>query len=337
MDPFALTRSLIDIESVTGREKAVGEFVFATLAKLAASTAGTVERMEVSAERCNVLATWGAPTVTLSTHMDTVPPFFPASEDDEFIRGRGTCDAKGIIAAMICAAEKLLAVGTRNFALLFVVGEEKDSLGALLAARNPRGSKFVINGEPTENKLALGSKGALRYVLTARGRLAHSAYPELGDSAIEKLLDLLTLIRAVPLPQDALLGKSTLNIGTLSGGRAPNVIADEANADLMFRTVGDPEPIRSAMRAVVNGRGELQEMLHTPALRLEALDGFETTVVAYTTDIPNFAGAWGKPFLIGPGSIHVAHTAEERIPKQQLLDAIEIYTRMAQRLIAGAH
>jgi acetylornithine deacetylase len=337
MDPFALTRSLIDIESVTGQEKAAGDFLFATLANLAASTGGNVERMEVCAERFNVLATWGAPVVTLSTHMDTVPPFFPSSEDDEFIRGRGACDAKGIIAAMICAAEKLLASGARDFALLFVVGEEKDSLGALCAARNRRGSRFVINGEPTENKLALGSKGALRYVLTTRGRLAHSAYPELGDSAIEKLLDLLAEIRKVPLPHDALLGKSTLNIGTLSGGRAPNVIADEAHADLMFRTVGDPEPLRSAMRGVVNGRGKLEEMLHTPALHLEAVDGFESTVVAYTSDIPNLAGAWGKPFLIGPGNIHVAHTAEERIPKQQLLDAIEIYTRMAQRLIAGAH
>jgi acetylornithine deacetylase len=335
MDPFALTRSLIDIESVTGREKAVGEFLFATLTQLAASSGGKVERMEVSFERFNVLATWGRPIVTLSTHMDTVPPFFPSSEDEELVRGRGACDAKGIIAAIICAAEQLLAAGTRDFALLFVVGEEKDSLGALCAAENSRGSKFVINGEPTENKLALGSKGALRYVLSTRGRLAHSAYPELGDSAIEKLLDLLAEIRKSPLPHDALLGKATLNIGTLSGGRAPNVIADEASADLMFRTVGDPEPIRAAMRAIVTGRGELQEMLHTPALHLEALEEFETTVVAYTTDIPNFAGAWGRPFLIGPGSIHVAHTAEERISKQQLLDAIAIYARMTQRLIAG--
>src|SRR6266436_933719 len=336
MDPFGLSRSLIDIESITGREKAAGEFLFATLSKLTAPTAGAVEQMEVSPDRFNVLATWGAPIVTLSTHMDTVPPFFPSREDGEFVHGRGACDAKGIIAAMICAAEQLLSAGVRGFALLFVVGEEKDSLGALCAAENPRGSKFVINGEPTENKLALGSKGALRYVLTTRGKLAHSAYPELGDSAIEKLLDLLTGIRKISLPQDGLLGKATLNVGTLSGGRAPNVIADEAHADLMFRTVGDPEPIRSAMRAVVNGRGELQEMLHTPALHLEALDGFETTVVAYTTDIPNFAGVWGNPFLIGPGSIHVAHTAEERIPKQQLLDAIEIYARLTQKLLAGA-
>jgi acetylornithine deacetylase len=335
MDPFALTRSLVDIESVTGNEKAAGEFLFATLSKLAASTAGSVERMEVAPNRFNVLATWGTPVATLSTHMDTVPPFFPSSEDDEFIRGRGACDTKGIIAAMICAAEHLLTAGTRNFALLFVVGEEKDSLGALRAAKDPRGSRFIINGEPTENKLALGSKGALRYVLTARGRLAHSAYPELGESAIEKLLDVLADVRNIPLPKDPLFRKSTLNIGTISGGRAPNVIADEARADLMFRTVGDPEPIRAALRATVDGRGELEEMLHTPALHLEAIDGFETTIVSYTTDIPNFAGAWGKPFLIGPGSIHVAHTAEERISKNEIQGAIGIYTRMVQQLLAG--
>ena len=336
MDPFSLTRSLIDIESITGSEKAVGEFLFATLSEIAAATRGSVERMEVTPERFNVLAAWGQPVVTLSTHMDTVPPFFAASEDHEFIRGRGACDTKGIIAAMICAAENLLASSARNFALLFVVGEEKDSLGALCAAKNSRGSKFLINGEPTENKLALGSKGALRYVLTARGRLAHSAYPELGESAIEKLLDLLAEIRKLPLPEDHLLGKSTLNIGTLSGGRAPNVIADEAHADLMFRTVGDPEPIRAVVREAVGGRGQLQEMLHTPALHLQALNGFETTVVAYTTDIPNFAGAWGKPFLIGPGTIHVAHTAEERIPKQQLRDAISIYSSMVRAILAEA-
>jgi acetylornithine deacetylase len=336
MDPFALTRSLIDIESITGNEKAAGEYLFAVLSKLAASTQGVVERMHVTTDRFNVLATWGNPVVTMSTHMDTVPPFFASSEDDDFVRGRGACDAKGIIAAMICAAENLLAAGTRNFGMLFVVGEEKDSLGALWAAKNSRGSKFVVNGEPTENKLALGSKGALRYVLTTHGRLAHSAYPELGDSAIEKLLDLLEEIRKIRLPQDALLGKSTLNIGTISGGRAPNVIADEAHADLMFRTVADPEPIRAALHEAVSGRGELKEILHTPALHLEALNGFKTSIVAYTTDIPNFAGAWGKPFLIGPGSIHVAHTAEERIPKQELLDAIAIYTHMAQKLVAGA-
>jgi acetylornithine deacetylase len=335
MDPFALTRSLVDIESVTGREKDVGEFLFATLSQLTAAVGGAVERMNVGPGRFNVMARWGTPLVVLSTHMDTVPPFFPSSEDSEFVRGRGACDAKGIAAAMICAAERLGVSGTRNFGLLFVVGEEKDSLGASTAANCPRGTKFLINGEPTENKLALGSKGALRFVLTARGRLAHSAYPELGESAIEKLLDALNVVRKLSLPQDPLLGKSTLNIGTIAGGRAPNVIADEACADLMFRTVADPEPIRAALREALNGHVEIEEALHTPALYLEAVAGFETTVVAYTTDIPNFGGNWGKPLLIGPGSIHLAHTAEERIPKKELTEAIEIYARLVQRLLAG--
>jgi acetylornithine deacetylase len=336
MDPFALTRSLVDIESVTGREKAVGEFLFTTLSELTTMTGGTIERMNVGPERFNVLAVWGTPTVVLSTHMDTVPPFFPSSEDAECVRGRGACDAKGILAAMICAAQQLCSEHARNFALLFVVGEEKDSLGALTAAQQGRGTKFLINGEPTENKLALGSKGALRFVLTARGRLAHSAYPELGESAIDTLLDALDAARRLPLPHDDLLGSSTLNIGTISGGRAPNVIADEAHADLMFRTVGDPDSIRAALSAAIDGRVEIEELLHTPALHLEAVPGFETTVVAYTTDIPNFTGAWGKPLLIGPGSIHVAHTAEERIPKKQLTDAISIYVRLVQRLLTGA-
>jgi acetylornithine deacetylase len=336
MDAFALTRSLIDIESVTGREKAVGDFLFATLSDLALRSDGTVERMAVGPDRFNVLATWGSPLIALSTHMDTVPPFFPSSEDSEFIRGRGACDAKGILAAMICAAEQLLVVGVRNFGLLFVVGEEKDSLGALTAAKNSRGTKFLINGEPTQNKLAVGSKGALRYLMTARGKLAHSAYPELGESAIEKLLNALNAVRQAPLPHDLVLGRSTLNIGTVSGGRAPNVIADEAHADLMVRTVGDPQPIRTAFRAAVDGKVEMEEVLYTPALHLEKVPGFETTVVAYTTDIPNFGGAWGKALLIGPGSIHVAHTAEEHIGKKELGDAVVMYARLVQRLLAEA-
>lgn len=334
MDTFGLTRALVDLESVTGNEKAVGDFLFDVLSALALATQGAVERMFVAPGRFNVLAAWGTPVVTLSTHMDTVPPFFASSEDGEFIRGRGACDAKGIMAAMVGAAEELRTAGVGGFGLLFVVGEEKDSLGALTAAKNPRGSKFLINGEPTENKLALGSKGALRYVLTARGRLAHSAYPELGDSAIDKMLDVLADVRKIALPQDPVLGKSTLNIGTISGGRAPNVIADEAKADLMIRMVSEPEPVRAAMRAAVNGRVEMDEALYTPALHLEAVEGFEKAVMAYTTDIPNFAGAWGKPLLIGPGTIHLAHTAEERIPKKELQDAVGIYTRLVRRLLS---
>jgi len=336
MDAVQLTRALVDIESTTGAEAAAAEYLYGYLAALAGRTGGTAERMPVTRGRFNVLASWGTPVVTLSTHIDTVPPFFASREDDQFVWGRGSCDAKGIIAAMVAAAERLLATGTKDFGLLFVVGEEKDSLGSLAAAKINRGSKFLINGEPTENLLALGSKGALRFELIARGKLAHSAYPELGESAIEKLLEVLEDVRRISLPSDSLLGKSTLNIGTIAGGRAPNVIADSAQAELMFRLVGDSAVVRDAITKAVRGRVEVREALCTEPLRMEALDGLKTTVVAFTTDIPNFAGAWGRPLLIGPGSIHVAHTSEERIAKRELEEAVGIYDRMVRELLAGA-
>src|ERR1700686_1810711 len=335
MNVFELTRALIDIESVTNSERRVGEFLFTHLANMAKRHAGRVERMEVEPSRFNVLAHWGQPVVTLSSHMDTVPPFFPSREDEETIWGRGACDAKGIIAAMIAAAEKLLAVGKKNFGLLFVVGEEVNGAGALVAARNPRGSRYLINGEPTENKIALGTKGALRYEITARGRAAHSAYPELGHSAIETLLDVLQAIRAIKLPQDELLGRSTLNIGTIKGGRAPNVVADHAQAEIMFRLVGNAAPIREALAGLLAGRAEAREQYTTPAQRLEPFPAFPTTVVSFTTDIPSFGAAWGKPFLIGPGSIHAAHTADEHISKQQLLRAVDGYAEMVTTLTAS--
>ena len=264
--------------------------------------------------------------------MDTVPPFIPSREDDEFIWGRGACDTKGIIASMLVAAERLLESGVRNFGLLFVVGEERNSAGAYHAALNPRGSKFVINGEPTENQLALGSKGALRYELIARGKMAHSAYPELGESAIEKLLDALQAIRAIKLPVDPILGPSTLNVGTIRGGRAPNVIPDDARAEIFIRLVCDSTSTREAVAQAAAGKVELNDVLEIPALHLTAVEGLPTTVVAYTTDIPAFNGAWGQPLLLGPGTIHVAHTLDERVPKQQLLDAVEIYQRMVKQL-----
>jgi acetylornithine deacetylase len=214
------------------------------------------------------------------------------------------------------------------------VGEERNSAGAKAAAKTPRGSRFLINGEPTENRLALGCKGALRFEVTARGKLAHSAYPELGQSAIHTLLDVLQEIRGIALPQDGLLGRSTLNIGTIDGGRAPNVVADHAEAEVMFRTVGEPCALRQAVAVATAGRAEAREVLHTPAIRLKPLEGLATTVVAFTTDIPTFDGAWGEPYLIGPGSIHVAHTAKERIAKKELSEAVEIYARMTRQLLA---
>jgi len=331
---FEFTRALVDIESTTNHEKNVGDYLFDHLSTLATRHNGRIERITAAPRRDNIFAGWDEPLVTLSTHMDTVPPFFSSRDDGDFIWGRGSCDAKGIIAAMVAAAEKLLVAGTRNFGVLFVVGEERDSAGAKAGAANPRGSRFLINGEPTENRLALGSKGALRYEITTRGKLAHSAYPELGHSAIHTLLDVLHDIRQIPLPEDALLGRSTLNVGTIDGGRAPNVVADLAEAEIMFRTVGDPAKLREAVSAAAAGRAEAREVLHTPAVQLSKFDGLPTTVVAFTTDIPTFAGVWGQPFLIGPGSIHVAHTAEERISKKELSEAVDIYARMARQLLA---
>jgi acetylornithine deacetylase len=333
MDLFALTRALIDIESITNNEEAVGNFLFEILTPLASRYGGRVERVEVEPRRFNVFAQWGDTLdVTLSTHMDTVPPFIASREDERHIWGRGACDTKGIIAAMIYAVEALLVDGFRNIGLLFVVGEERNSAGASRAAQDPRGSRYIINGEPTENRLALGSKGVLRYEVCATGKMAHSAYPELGDSAIHKLIDALADIRRIPLPVDDLLGPSTLNIGTLSGGRAPNVIADEARADVMIRLVGDSAGTKAALERAVEGRAELREVIEIRAVRLDAVDGIDTTVVAFTTDIPAFEGKWGKPFLIGPGNIHVAHTLEERVPKHELTEAVELYQRIVRQL-----
>ncbi len=332
MDVVALTRALVDIESITGNESAVGGWLFDYLGALASSHGGRVEKMEVEPDRFNVFACWGTPIVTLSTHMDTVPPFFASSEDGTFIHGRGACDAKGIIASMISAAAALLKQGRTNFGLLFLVGEERNSAGAYHAAKHPQGSRFVVNGEPTGNKLALGSKGSLRCELVAHGRMAHSAYPELGESAIDKLLDALAAVRALKLPSDPLLGPSTVNIGLISGGRAPNVVADRAQAELLFRIVDNGESVRALIHQAAAPFVEVREALCIPALRLGSLPGFETTVVSFTTDIPALGGAWGTPYLIGPGTIHVAHTPHERVLKSDLHDAVRIYTNMILQL-----
>ena len=334
---FELTRALIDTESITGNEERAGLQLLDYLSMLASRYGGYVEKGEVEPRRYNVFACWGErPLVTLSTHLDTVPPFVASREDEDHIWGRGACDTKGIIAAMLKAAEGLLERGARDFGVLFVVGEERNSAGAYYAAQHPKGARFIINGEPTGNKLALGSKGALRYEIAATGRMAHSAYPELGESAIDKLLDALADIRAIPLPVDDLLGPSTLNIGTLSGGRAPNVIADEAMAEIFIRLVGDSAATKEAILGAVAGRAEVRETIEIPAVRLGSLPGFETTIVAFTTDIPAFGTSWGTPFLIGPGSIHVAHTLDERIPKRELESAVVIYQDMATQLLERA-
>ncbi|HKS94595.1 MAG TPA: M20/M25/M40 family metallo-hydrolase [Terriglobia bacterium] len=333
MDFCELTKALVNIESVTGNERACADFVTRHLA-----TRGfEVEQIPVAdgdpVGRANVFATCGRPEVVLSTHLDTVPPFFPAREDGEFIYGRGSCDAKGIAASQVVAAERLRAEGVRDFGLLFLVGEETVSDGARAANAQPRGSKYIINGEPTENRLAVGSKGILRLDVHTRGRMAHSAYPQFGESAIEKLLDILAEVRRLPLPTDPVLGPSTANIGLISGGRAANVIPDEAAAQILFRTVNGATGLRRELERIVQGRCDYEFVRETPALHMEKLDGFETDVVAFTTDLPSL-GSWGRPLLLGPGSIRVAHTENECVRKADLARAVDLYCRLVRELKA---
>ena len=327
MELFSLTRQLIDIESITGNEKKVADFLGRYLDTLGAEV--TLE--EAAPDRPNVVALWGVPEIVLSTHLDTVPPFFPSREDGEFIHGRGACDAKGIIAAQVEAASRLCAAGVGGFGLLFVVGEERNSAGALAANKHPRGSRYLIDGEPTENKLAVGTKGVLRLELTASGQMAHSAYPELGESAIEKLLEALHRLKELELPEDKVLGKTTCNIGVIEGGRAPNVIPDFARAELMYRLVKPGEELAGAVQRTVGDLVTVKKVLYLSPVKLCSMDDLETSVVSFATDIPSL-NAWGQPFLIGPGSIHVAHTEHERVSKVELLQAAEIYFKMVIKL-----
>ncbi len=338
LDPVELTRRLVDVESTTYDEGRCGML----LAELLAGQGYDVERQPVKqtgagipdkGDRFNVYARMPGtrPTVTLSTHFDTVPPYFPSSEDDMYVHGRGSCDAKGILASQVCASEKLYANGT-PVGLLYVVGEERDSAGAKVANLDGHGSKFLINGEPTENKLALATKGALRVVLTARGKMAHSAYPELGDSATEKLIAVLHDLLATELPVDKEIGPSTLNVGLLSGGRAPNVIPDAAEAQLLIRTVGDSAPVREIVDRVVAGRVDVSYSLDLAAVRMKRIAGWETMIAKYATDISSLT-SWGEPLLLGPGSIHVAHTEAEKVLKSELREAVEKYTELAASLM----
>jgi acetylornithine deacetylase len=344
IDAIELTRSLVNIESTSYNEGAVGAY----LADFLAAQRYAVERMPVdqsdpartqcndAGERFNVYAAEPGvtPDVVLSTHMDTVPPFFGCREDDEFLYGRGACDAKGIIAAQVAAAERLREAGVK-VGLLFVVGEERDSAGAKVANANPRGSRFIINGEPTDNRLALATKGALRVELRAHGRMAHSAYPELGESAIAKLVEALHDVLAMPLPIEPEFGEAgttTVNIGVISGGHAPNVIADKAEAHLLVRTVGPSQEVKDAITRVVAGRAEVSTSLDLACVRMRRVGELPTMVAKFATDIPMLT-AWGEPFLLGPGSIHVAHTPDERISKKELLSSIDLYVDLATSLV----
>ncbi len=328
MDVFALTRELIDIDSTTGREKDVALFLRDYLAERGFQ----VTLQEVEPDRFNVLARLGQPRAILSTHLDTVPPFIASSEDDDYLYGRGACDAKGIAAAQIKAAERLSDRGVDEIGLLFVVDEERTSLGAKAANELTWESDFLIDGEPTENKLVLATKGSMRVKITTHGRAAHSAYPHMGESAIEKLLDVLDDLRQIPLPRHDLLGESTYNIGIIAGGVAANVIPDQARAEVMFRLVEEPAAVKRRLQEMTDGRATLTIISEASPVFLNRVEGFETSVVSFGTDIP-FLTRLGKPYLLGPGSILDAHTDHEKVPKRALVEAVDLYVRLVERLL----
>jgi acetylornithine deacetylase len=324
LDPVELTTALMRIDSTSGREGEVMRFAQTTLE----SQGWIVRRIPVSEGRDNILASsTDAPLVTLSTHLDTVPPFLAPRVEGGRVWGRGACDAKGIAAAMMCAAERLRARDL-PVALLFVVGEETTHDGAHAAGTWPTTSRALINGEPTESTLAVGTKGALRLLFRAKGVAAHSAYPHLGRSAIHTLLDVIRDVRALEFPSDSVLGDTTLNVGVVAGGVADNVVAAEAHARVMIRLVSDTDAVLAQVRDAARDRVEIDEVVRVPPVKLAMTDGFPTSVVAYATDVPALS-TWGTPFLFGPGSINVAHGDDEHIEIAELRAAIDAYERLA--------
>ncbi len=333
MDPVdlvGLTRSLVDIDSTTGREGDVARWLSAYLRERGYA----VTQQRVDDTRFNVIANpdrVASPRLVFSTHLDCVPPFFPSRVEGDRLYGRGSCDAKGIAAAMIAAVDRLARNGDRRAGLLFVVGEERGSDGAMIANGAADASRFLINGEPTDNRLGRATRGILRVKLRASGRAAHSSFPDLGESAIDKLIDALIDLRRIALPEDEVLGKTHYTVGLIAGGVAPNVVSPSADAEIMFRTVSDASAVRAAI-APLEPRVTIEHILEVPPVRMATVPGYDGAVFPYTTDIP-FLNAWGDPLLFGPGSIHVAHTADEHVSIAELHAAVDHYVAIASDLL----
>jgi acetylornithine deacetylase len=323
-----LTRQLVDIDSTTGREGEVAGFLAQALRDLGYR----VTEQPLDSGRFNIIATVGDPAVVFSTHFDCVPPFFSSREANGRLYGRGSCDAKGILAAQVAASERLRASGETRVGLVFVAGEERGSDGAKAANALGDGSKYLINGEPTDNRLGSATRGVYRVRLTAHGRAAHSSLPELGESAIEKLIDALVDLRKADWPSDDVLGRTHYTVGLINGGVAPNVIPPEAEAEVMFRTVGDARDVRARLDAAVGARVGIEDILTVPIVRLTTMSGFDTAAFAFTTDIP-FLDRWGAPLLIGPGSVTVAHTSDEYVSIGELYRAVDLYEKLAKELL----
>ncbi|HUF28377.1 MAG TPA: M20/M25/M40 family metallo-hydrolase [Gemmatimonadaceae bacterium] len=329
-DVVALAAELIAIQSPTGSEGPAVDFVSSWLV----ARGWNVTVQEVTPGRGNVWASRAGGGATLSTHLDTVPSFVPPRLENDLLFGRGACDAKGIVAAMLVAADQLADEGEDRVDLLFVVGEEGGSDGARTANHLPATSRFLINGEPTEGLLASGAKGSQRVTVRTRGREAHSAYPHLGESAIMPMLERLPTLYELPFPSDPALGETTVNIGVIRGGTEANIVPGLAEAEMMFRLVGDVEPLRAMLGRWAKGWAELEFGSYIPPQRFHVVPGFDVAPMSYTTDIP-LLGRWGKPLLYGPGSIHVAHTADEHIPVAQLRAAVDDYARLVRAVLAA--
>lgn len=336
VDCLALARQLIDIESTTGNEGEVAAWLAAYLRDRGYSVLEQPLAPITGKPRINIIAAVGEPDVVFSTHFDCVPPFFPSRVEGGVLYGRGACDAKGILAAQVAAAERLRAKGETRVGLVFVGGEERGSDGAKAANRIASKAKFLINGEPTDLRLGSATRGAFRVRLTATGKAAHSGYPELGESAIEKLIDCLIALRGTAWPSDPLMGTTHYTVGLINGGVAPNVIPPHAEAEVFFRTVGDHDSLRAALKQAIGGRVTVEEVLELPAMRMHTVPGFETAVFSYFSDIP-FLSNWGTPLLVGPGSIHVAHTDAECLAIDELDRAVGVYEKLAALLLAMSH
>jgi acetylornithine deacetylase len=327
-DVVSVTRSLVDIDSTTGRE---GDAVSWLVALLQDAGYSVVEQ-SVEGNRRNIFAALGKADVVLSTHLDCVPPFFPSRIDGDRLFGRGSCDAKGAVASQLAAVEKLRHERITNVGLLFVVGEERGSDGARMAQNLASGSKYLINGEPTDGRLGIATRGVLRINFKAEGRAAHSSYPELGESAIEKLIDALVALRTIELPDDPVMGRTHYTVGVINGGVAPNVIPAAAEAEVCFRTVTDVPALRASLTSLTR-YVKIEDVLEVPPVTMPGVPGFETAAFPYTTDIP-FLSNWGTPLLYGPGSINVAHTDNEHVNIADLQRAVEDYARLARHLLA---
>ena len=324
----AFARELIDIDSTTGLEGDAGRWLASRLRGLGY----TVTEQPVAGNRFNVFATLDAPDVVLSTHYDCVPPFFPSREADGVLYGRGACDAKGILAAQVAAAERLRAAGNTRVGLLFVVGEERGSEGAAVANQSSPGSRFLVNGEPTDSMLATGTRGILRVRLHAQGRAGHSSAPEYFESAIEKLIDALTQLRSLPLPSDPVFGATSYSVGLISGGVAPNVVPAEAQAEVMFRIVGDADDGLAVVKRL-EPLVKVEDVLRVPPVRLHTIPGIPSRSFPFTTDIP-LLDRWGVPLLFGPGSFLLAHTDNEHLTLAEFESSIDGYVSIVTALSA---